>query len=421
VWSLLGAFDWNTLVTAERGFYEPGVFDIRAPKPRPTALAHMTRALATEGRYEHPLLDSPGWWRRDARPEANFAAGLHGDTPCPYRVVVNNRSPVVEQPRPLLITGATGTLGRAFARLCTNRGIAFRLLSRRDMDIASPESVEAALEKFKPWAVINTAGYVRVDDAEADAERCMRENAVGPEVLATVCAARGVKLVTFSSDLVFGENRDTPWVESSPVEPLNVYGRSKAEAERRVLERLPSALVVRTSAFFGPWDEHNFVTLALRALRRGETFAAAEDVFVSPTYVPDLVHTALDLLIDEERGVWHLANAGEVTWADLARQAAELAGLSPEGVEGRPLASFGWAAARPRYSVLASERGQVMPTLASALERYLREDEMEPTQQAAGGGRVACAVCGGSIDESHGDGRCGVHRQRGDGGVAAGG
>jgi len=302
-----------------------------------------------------------------------------------------------------------------------SRGIAFQLLSRQEMDIASPESVERALERYQPWAVINASGYVRVDDAETDVERCFRENALGPEVLATACAARGVKLVTFSSDLVFGEGQASPFVESSQVRPLNQYGRSKVEAERRVLERLPSALVVRTGAFFGPWDEHNFVTLALGALSRGETFAAADDVVVSPTYVPDLVHASLDLLIDEASGVWHLTNAGEVTWAELARQAAERVGLNPRQVEGRPLASFGWAAARPRYSALVSERGQVMPTLADALGRYLEEDEIKPMQRAAGGGRAACAVCGGIDDASHGDGRCGLHRERGDGGIAAGG
>jgi dTDP-4-dehydrorhamnose reductase len=301
------------------------------------------------------------------------------------------------------------------------RGIAFQLLSRQEMDIASPESVERALDRYQPWAVINAAGYVRVDDAETEVERCFRENALGPEVLATACAAREVRLVTFSSDLVFGGGRTSPFVESSQVQPLNQYGRSKVEAERRVLERLPSALVVRTGAFFGPWDRYNFVTLALGALARGERFAAADDVVVSPTYVPDLVQTCLDLLIDEASGVWHLTNAGEVTWAELATRAADLAGLDPRRVEGRPLSSFGWTAARPRYSALASERASLMPPLANALERYLEEDELKPAQRAPGGGRAACAVCGGMNDEGHGDGRCGLHRERGDGGIAAGG
>jgi len=419
VWSLLGAYDWNTLVTAERGFYEPGAFDLRAPRPRPTALAKMTRELATRGRFDHPVLATQGWWRRKERPAPDFATSLHGaNAVCPEGMGSKDRCVRPNLAQPLLITGATGTLGRAFARLCKARGLAFKLLSRRELDIASPESVARALDAYQPWAVINAAGYVRVDDAETDVERCFRENTTGPEVLAAACEALDVRLVTFSSDLVFGGGQATPFVERSEVRPLNVYGRSKVAAERRVLARMPSALVVRTGAFFGPWDRHNFVTLALAALARGERFEAADDAVVSPTYVPDLVQACLDLLLDEEQGVWHLVNDGEVTWAELARQAAALAGLEPLNVRGRPMASFGLAAARPRFSALASERSRVMPSLGDALERYLEEDEILPVQ---GGGRAACAMCGGTIDASHGDGWCRIHRERGDGGVATGG
>lgn len=103
-------------------------------------------------------------------------------------------------------------------------------------------------------------------------------------------------------------------MKSNPVAPLNVYGLSKAEAERRVLAIFPSALMVRSSAFFGPWDQHNFLTCTLRALAAGQLFTAAIDLVVSPTYVPDLVHTCLDLLIDRESGIWHLSNCGALSW-----------------------------------------------------------------------------------------------------------
>ena len=79
--------------------------------------------------------------------------------------------------------------------------------------------------------------------------------------------------------------------------------------------------MVRTSAFFGPWDEYNFVTIALRELAAGRTLVASRDAVVSPTYVLDLVHASLDLLIDGERGIWHLANRGALDWAALARRA----------------------------------------------------------------------------------------------------
>ena len=369
IWSLLGAFDWDRLLTQIEGHYEPGAFDIRAPTPRPTALAGMVRDLAAGRAPDHPVLSTPGWWRRPdrfhypvirCRPETNGADGLWpGPRPAPAR--------------PVLITGARGTLGTALARLCQSRGLEYRTVTRSEMDIAEPASVAAALEVFRPWAVVNAAGYVRVDQAEQDPEACYRENCDGPAVLAAACAERGVSLLTFSSDLVFDGRCRRPYVESDALAPLSVYGRTKAEAERRVLEAMPSALVIRTSVFFGPWDEHNFVTQALRALSSGRRFVAADDTVVSPTYVPDLVHACLDLLVDGESGVWHLANVGATTWASLARQAAEMVGLDDTLVEGSPMKRLGLPAARPPYTVLGSERGVLLPSLDDALCRYIGE------------------------------------------------
>ncbi|HKP86293.1 MAG TPA: SDR family oxidoreductase, partial [Blastocatellia bacterium] len=234
-------------------------------------------------------------------------------------------------------------------------------------------SVEAALDEFEPWAVVNAAGHVRVDDAEGEADLCRRENSDGPATLAAACARRRVALLTFSSDLVFDGRASAPYVESDEVAPLNVYGRSKAEAETLVLRAHPSALVIRTSAFFGPWDEHNFLTIALNQLADGRSFVAASDTVISPTYVPDLVNASLDLLIDGESGLWHLANPGEITWADFARMAARLAGLDENAIDARPMRALGLKAARPAYSALGSERGVLLPPLEDAVSRYLQE------------------------------------------------
>ncbi len=365
-WSLLGSFDWDSLVTRECGHYEPGAFDLRSPSPRPTALARMVREVASGRDFTHPALHAPGWWRRPGRliyPAERLCArpgtGAEGG---------RGQSP------PILIAGATGTLGSAFARLCESRAVSYRLLSRAEMDIADSASVEKALDELTPWAVINAAGYVRVDQAELEPELCARENSTGAATLAAACAGRGIGLLTFSSDLVFdGEGRSTPYTEGDSVSPLNVYGRSKAEAETLVLKALPGALVVRTSAFFGPWDEYNFLTAALRSLARGEEFAAAADGLVSPTYVPDLVHACLDLLMDGEGGVWHLANEGSVTWAEFACRAAALAGIAHDAVKPVPTSLLGLRAKRPSYSVLGSDRGMLLRPLEEALACYMSE------------------------------------------------
>lgn len=279
-------------------------------------------------------------------------------------------------PQPLLITGATGTLGQAFRRVCRIRGLAAVTLDRAALDIAEAASISQALRQYQPWAIVNAAGYVRVDAAETDAARCQRENTTGPRLLAEACAAHGLPLLTFSSDLVFDGNQATPYLETDPARPLNEYGRSKLLAEEAVLTRLPSALVVRTSAFFSAWDAHNFVHHALTAARRGEPFAAADDLFITPTYVPDLVNTALDLLLDGASGRWHLANQGTYSWAELARLALRVAGLDEALVQPRPAASFGWAARRPRYSALGSLHGPLLPDVESGLHRHLEDEHL---------------------------------------------
>ncbi|MFD1469579.1 SDR family oxidoreductase [Hymenobacter caeli] len=277
---------------------------------------------------------------------------------------------------PLLIAGASGTLGRAFQLVCRIRGLPAVALDRAALDIADAGAVARALRAHAPWAVVNAAGYVRVDAAEADAARCCHENTTGPAVLAAACAAQGPQLLTFSSDLVFDGRQAAPYREDDPACPLGVYGRSKLRAEEAVLARLPAALVVRTSAFFSAWDAHNFVAHALGAARRGEPFAAADDLFVTPTYVPDLVNTALDLLLDGAGGRWHLANQGTYSWAELARLALGLAGLDAAAVVPRPAAAFGWAARRPRQSALASVHGALLPSVESGLQRHLRDEQL---------------------------------------------
>lgn len=355
VWSLFGTVDWNTLLTQRNGVYEPGPFDVRGPEPRPTALAKASKALAESGSFDHPVLDHPGWWKRETR----FYRPVKDQAICRIGAA----------PRQLLVTGAGGTLGRAFSRICQERGLDHALVGRGQMDIADRESVAAALACHKPWAVINTAGYVRVAQAETEPDACFRENAIGADVLAQVCAGLGIPLVTFSSDLVFDGRLGRAYQESDPVSPGSVYGASKAEAERNVLRAHPQALVVRTSAFFGPWDRFNFVWSVLNGLARGDEVEAGRDI-VSPTYVPDLVHIVLDLLIDGESGLWHLANPGEMSWHALAAAIARRAGLDPSLVREGPDG--------PRLNTaLTSERAVLLPPLESALDRFMRDSEVD--------------------------------------------
>ena len=364
VWSLLGAVDWNSLLTRDAGSYEPGVFDIRSGEPRPTALAGLVRRLATGEGEPHPAQAGPGWWGRDIRL-------AHAPTWCAQTApVLRDWSPPADAPRPVLVTGATGTLGRAVARALQHRGHAYVLTDRAQLDVTDAAAVAGLIDAVRPWAVVNAAGYVRVDEAERDPVACLAANATAVTILARACAARDLPFLAFSSDLVFDGSKRGAYDEADAPAPLNVYGQSKAEAERAVREAGGRGLIVRTSAFFSNLDTHNFAHAVSHALAAGRDFRAAADQAVSPTFVPDMVDAALDLLIDGETGVRHLANRGCVSWAAFAVRLAAALGLDAALVRPVEGATLGHAARRPPRVELTSAFGALMPTLDDAVNRY---------------------------------------------------
>lgn len=364
-WALLGNYDWCSLLTEPNDHYEGGPFDVRAGSPRATALTRVLQALAGDPEAQawtaaHPALARPGWWRRDIRLEH-----------APY--VWTGERPMPEADRavpPILITGATGTLGQALARACDLRGLDHVLTDRAALALDDPTSIAAALDAHRPWAVINAAGWVRVDEAEAAREACFRANAAGAANLARACAERGIRQAVFSSDLVFDGAKNDVYLEDDAPRPLNVYGASKAAAEEQVLGLDPAALVIRTAAFFSPFDAHNFAVWVERELRAGRDVAAAEGFVVTPTFVPDLVHASLDLLIDEAAGLWHLTNQEPVSWFAFGRRVAETLDLDPRRVRPAKPDDLGWRAPRPAFVPLGSVHGQLLPKLDDALARH---------------------------------------------------
>jgi dTDP-4-dehydrorhamnose reductase len=352
LWSIFGTVDWNTLLTERNGVYEPGAFDIRGPKPRATALARAAASLAQEGTCDHPVLDLPGWWRCESR----FYHGVK--RAC--------RAPVRGESRRLLIAGGVGILDQAFSRACNVRGIEAASLTRRDMAGGDPERLAAALDEHRAWAVIDLAQEVQ---AGGNPERGPG-HATGPEGLARACRRNGIPLVAVSSDLVFDGRLGRAYRESDPIDAGSTLGRRSADTERRVREACPDALIVRAGRLFGP-DRHNFVWAVLHSLMRGRVFRASLDV-VSTTYAPDFAHVVLDLLVDGETGIWHLPTPGEISWHDLALEVARRAGL-----DAGLIAPSDPGDAALLNSALTSERGLLLPPLASAIERHLATCEAD--------------------------------------------
>ena len=345
-WALLGTFDWNDLCRSQRGHYEPGAFDIRGAVPRPTALAAAIMSLAHAGAFSHPVIpDSASW----------SSPGGHDPLATTRRA-------------PLLILGARGTLGRALTLRCEQRGISHVALGRAELDVTRSVDVEPLLAALRPWAVINATGYVRVDDAELEPARCRAINVSGAINVARACERQRVKLVTFSSDLVFDGAKSSPYLESDAPSPLSVYGQSKHDGETGVLDALPEAIMVRTSAFFGVGDDCNFVVQTLRRLLAGELVPTSGSV-VSPTDVAALADAVLDLIVDGASGMWHLSSPGRVSWTDWARSIAAHARLDQSLVYEADAKELAWRGIRPAYSALGTERGQQMPDFEESLAR----------------------------------------------------
>jgi dTDP-4-dehydrorhamnose reductase len=353
-WALAGSFDWNSLLTREAGHYEAGVFDLSGEKLRYTAVTALVRSLAAHQPMEHPVLDSPGWWHREQT----------------IKTPVNSSFAAA---RPLMIIGKTGTLGHAFTRLCEQRGIRYVALSREDCNILDEADIERAIVTHRPWAVVNATGYVLVDDAETNAETCFAINSAAPALMSKVCAQRNVLFMTFSSDLVFNGEQHTPYVERDIVQPLNVYGRSKAEGEGLILRNNPTAIIIRTSAFFGPWDKSNFAWHVLENLKQGRECVIPRSVTVSPTYVPDLVNSSLDVLIDRGSGIWHISNDGNIPWSEFAEAVAVHGGHSTERLSFRDASEMHWKAQRPMFSALKSDRGIQLPSFHQSLDRFFND------------------------------------------------
>lgn len=352
-WSLLGAYDWNNLLTKKEKKYESGTFDLVNNTLRPTALTTLVKSLSQDGSYEHPLINEKGWWHKSYPGGAANFTGTSAN--------------------PVLIIGSSGTLGNAICKICERRYIPFKGVNRYDVDITLPDEIEKVINFYKPWAVINAAGYVRVDDAEFEIEKCFQINATASGLLAECCSHHGIKFMAFSSDLVFDGGKETPYFETDKVQPLNVYGRSKAKGESIILNTYSSSLIIRTSAFFGPWDQYNFPIQVLNSLKDERSFRVVKDVTVSPTYIPDLINTALDLFIDDEKGIWHLTNDGMMSWSHFAEEIADRGGFTKKHLDFFCQDEMEWKAKRPSYSALQNSKGIKLPSLSNAISRFFEE------------------------------------------------
>jgi len=288
----------------------------------------------------------------------------------------------------ILLTGVTGQLGRALIPLLETRGELVRA-SRSDLDLSRPGDIAARLDALAPDLIVNPAAWTAVDAAEDEVAEAMAANAEAPAVMAHWAGSNDRALVHFSTDYVFDGRKGSAYVETDATGPLNVYGRSKLEGERAVLDSGARHIVLRSSWIYAPRGA-NFVLTMLRLAREGRSLNIVSDQVGSPTSAASLARATV-AAIDRELpsretpggNLYHCVDRGAVSWFEFARRifegAVELGLLEnmPEVVE-TDSEGFPQKALRPEYSPLDNTlfeqaSGHVMPTLDASLKACLKD------------------------------------------------
>lgn len=273
----------------------------------------------------------------------------------------------------VMIFGASGLLGKVLVREW--RGDEVVGLGSGDADIRDANKVQEAVAKARPDWIVLAAAYTNVDDCETHPDLAFAVNRDGPINVAEAAKHVGAKLLFVSSDYVFDGKKISPYETTDARNPQSVYGRSKAEAEVRLLDLLPDGCIARTSWLFGTGGKC-FPDTILKLAATRPSLDVVSDQRGCPTYSVDLSRAIIGLCRSDARGIVHVTNAGECSWFEFAREIVKSASL---GTEVRAVSSRQMArpAPRPAYSVLSStslqQYGIDMPTWQDALRRYLQE------------------------------------------------
>lgn len=245
----------------------------------------------------------------------------------------------------------------------------------RDADLRDAQRVLQMVQATRVDWIILSAAYADVDGCETNPEKAFAVNRDGAVHVARAAAQTGSRLLFISSDYVFDGEKRTPYETDDPRNPINVYGRSKAEAECGLLEIIPDCCIVRTSWLYGLGGKC-FPDTMLRLAKIQAELRVVDDQRGCPTYTVDLARAIAELTLHQVSGIVHATNRGSCSWFEFAR--AILAAKSPQtNVLRVSTAEFPRPAKRPAYSVLSDrslrEHGIELPAWQDALVSYLRQ------------------------------------------------
>jgi dTDP-4-dehydrorhamnose reductase len=274
----------------------------------------------------------------------------------------------------IAIVGANGRLGAALVREY-QRDYEVTSYDRRQLDLSQLDRVRSALAATKFELLINCAALTNVDYCESHREEAFVVNAEAPRLLAQIANEKSAKLIHFSTDYVFDGKKTDPYVEEDKAVPLSVYGKSKLEGERRVLEASSQHLVVRLSWVFGP-DKPSFIDQIIQRAREKDVVTAVADKFSAPTFTIDVAGWLRLAVEKNANGILHLANNGGCSWQEWAQYAIDVCRslglpLKAERVGAVSLADMkNFVARRPVHTVLSSAK---FTALTGVQPRHWRE------------------------------------------------
>lgn len=272
------------------------------------------------------------------------------------------------------ITGAGGLFGKGLTQVFGKRHDVIALM-RQNGDITNEGQMRELLDEIRPDVVVHAAAMPDIDECERNPEAAFRVNAEATKTLLAIAGQLGARFIFISSDAVFDGKKKYPYVETDPVNPPSVYGRTKAAAEEGV-RKYDRHCIFRVSVLFGP-GKGNFVNKALCKAWGNEPYVVASDQLGSATYTIDAAQTMLQVMEAGANGTFHLCNQGRCTRYELAKRAVEIAGLDTSIVVGKTIAEMKRPGPRLTYGVMEmkalSEAGLEWPrTWEAALEAYTK-------------------------------------------------
>jgi len=279
----------------------------------------------------------------------------------------------------VLITGAAGLLGHGLTQIFRQQHTVFPI-TRAEADTTDAGAVLSMFNRLRPEIVIHTAAIPDLDICEAEPDRAFRVNVEGTRNVVQAAGKVGAAMAHISSDAVFDGKKNMPYVESDPVNPQTVYGRTKVEGENLV-SGMPHHWLFRIPVLFGP-GKANFVSKGLDKLRKGEEYIVASDQVACAGYTLDLACVMLEVIHARKYGLYHIANAGACSRLELAQRAANFAELDSAMIVGKPTDEMNRKAKRLKYSVMESRAlrnaGFSEPRLwHEALREYIATWKME--------------------------------------------